>query len=395
MYRMATEQPSDFNDNVARYNRYVSDLELFLKSSDPVSAFSRAVQLSGLMTEAGMHTQAMGYALMADSLLGAADLPTLRANNRVNVASCQFLSGDTVGATATLRQLRASTDSLSNPIMTAIIDFNLHQISGDTEALLKSWNTVKSDDNLLRMRPLVAAALITEAAYPEADSEDAASVMTLAYDFAYTPEELLSIARARAHLALSSHDQAIGRYAFKEYEKAVTTYNDELKHNELITAETARQISEAQHLMQVKQLRKERRFWTTLSLLTVALLAAALIILKIIHRFKRLQMLRQLEHERLRRTKLALELMMAEKEYSTPASDPDGEFMKRFMEAYPKVGKAGRRLALLIWQGADTSEIAKAMNIRKESVMQGRWRLRTQMNLSPDEDLDVTIANLR
>lgn len=50
LYRMATEQPIDFKDNMERYSRYLSDLNVFLKNADPVSAFSRAVQLSGLMS---------------------------------------------------------------------------------------------------------------------------------------------------------------------------------------------------------------------------------------------------------------------------------------------------------------------------------------------------------
>lgn len=72
----------------------------------------------------------------------------------------------------------------------------------------------------------------------------------------------------------------------------------------------------------------------------------------------------------------------------------ESDFTALFMNRYPRVGKTGRRLALYIWLGLDTSEIALKLNIRKESVIQSRWRLRQQMSLRPDEDLDYIIGTL-
>lgn len=332
---------------------------------------------------------------MADSLLEKADLQLLRANNRVNVASCQFLCGDTIGATATLRNLRASTDSLFNPLMVAIIDFNLHQISGDTVSLLRSWEVVKNNDALLRMRPLVAAAIINEDSIQQLASRIPSSVLELSDDYAYTPEEYLYITQARVNMAIQKGDSDKYKDGLKDYEKAVKNYNDELKHNELIIAETTRLIGEAQSKMQMERLKKERKWWIILSLLVFIILISGIFIMTMIQRFKRLQMLRQLEHERLRRTKIATELMLAEKETPLSGEDSESAFLRIFMDRYPKVSKAGRRLATMIWKGYDTSDIAKALNVRKESVIQGRWRLRSQMNLNPDEDLEVIIHEIR
>lgn len=61
--------------------------------------------------------------------------------------------------------------------------------------------------------------------------------------------------------------------------------------------------------------------------------------------------------------------------------------------AYPKVSKTGRKIAMMIRRGNDVNEIAQALNIRKESVLQARWRLRTQMGLTPEEDLDRVVLN--
>lgn len=79
---------------------------------------------------------------------------------------------------------------------------------------------------------------------------------------------------------------------------------------------------------------------------------------------------------------------------SGDSGEADAKFMQAFIGRYRNVGKTGRRLALYIRNGLDTSEIAKAMNIRKESVMQARWRLRSQMNLAPEEDLEAVIHKM-
>lgn len=430
MYRMAVEQTSDFHDNLSRYQRYSSDLNVFLQNGDLVSGFTRAVQLSNLMTEAGMHSTAMKFVFMADSLLEKANLPILRANNRVNLASCQFLAGDTISALTTLRELSRSPEASSIPSIKAIIEFNIHQMSGDTVALRKAWNIVKEDDNLLRMKPLVAAAMVKERMFPQnlKGTETAAEILSLAEDYAYSPEDLLYLAEAECNLALQSNDTRHLPRLIKKYQDAVKEYREELKRNELIGAETSRQISEAEHKVEVERLQNQRRLWISISVLLLIAVLVAFLIFRYINRLKRLKLLQQLESERLRRSKLSLELTLAEKEVLISGlqdkinnmvkhevlpektaielgkvleeesrltdTERETEFMRQFMLKFPKVGKTGRRFALFIRRGMDTSQIATTMNIRKESVIQGRWRLRNQMQLKGDEDLDITIRTL-
>lgn len=69
----------------------------------------------------------------------------------------------------------------------------------------------------------------------------------------------------------------------------------------------------------------------------------------------------------------------------------EADYLKNFIEKYPKVSKMGRKNALYIRRGLDTAQIASEMNIRQESVMQARWRLRSQMGLSSDSDLEVEL----
>lgn len=128
-----------------------------------MSAFSRSVLLSQLMSEAGMHREALDYVLLADSLLKKADLPLLRINNKVNVASCLFNAGDTVGAVRALDEVKAHIGGEGNEGVEAIIDFNKYEMTGDTAALAAAWRIVRGNPDLARMQMLVGASLVNQA----------------------------------------------------------------------------------------------------------------------------------------------------------------------------------------------------------------------------------------
>lgn len=434
MYRMAVEQVTDFPDNISRYNRYSTDLQTFLKYGDLVSGFSRAVQLSNLMSETGMHRQAMEYALLADTLLLKADLPLLRTNNKVNIASCMFEGGDTINAIKTLKDLRTMPEIKGNPTMEAIVNFNIHQMSGDTVALKSAWNIVKQDDLLLKMRPLVLAALIKENMITPTPPSIlwADSVLNTAHEYAYSTEEEMYLAAAKCEIASYGNDFSKLRASLKEYEGKVDQYKKELKRNELISSETQNQISKAEYEIEAQHLKNERTLWIIITIVSLLLAGAIVLLLKYVNRLKQTKLLRQLENERQNRLRIASELTLLEKEklladlqqkfdslvkhnhlqdmvasevmdilnqeetvsLRTVPPTRETEFMRIFMERFPKVSKTGRRIALWIWRGAETSEIARNMNIRKESVIQGRWRMRNQMELQPDEDLDIVIRTL-
>lgn len=403
LYRLATEQPTDFPDNASRYKRYLSDLKVFEAEGDLVSAFSRSVLLSQLMSEAGMHREALDYVLLADSVLKKADLPLLRINNEVNVASCLFNAGDTVGAVRALDEVKAHIGGEGNEGVEAIIDFNKYEMTGDTAALAAAWRIVKGNPDLARMQMLVGASLVKS----DMQTGDYGYIMALLKEadaYAFRPEEELSIKEAILDLSVDDGNVALTRDAAYGYEAAVERYLNEQKKGEVISAQISSMINEVSLDAEREKQRSRNILWTVLAVVGVVVAVGVICGVMYINRNRRILLLTQLEIERHRRQQIATDLMLAERadrepEIKTIADDEaiddmDGRFMKLFVARYPKVRKTGRRLALYIWKGKDTSDIARIMSIRKESVMQARWRLRSQMDLAPEEDLEVIIHQM-
>lgn len=426
LYRMAIEQPSDFPDNASRFIRYRDDLDLFIESGDMVSGFTRAVQLSGLMSEAGMTKESLEYAILSDSLLANAGLPVLRTNNRVNLASAYSAVGDTLMAEKELQAVRDSVQSYSIPSISAIVDYNLFQISGDTASLHKVWDTVSQYEELAKMRPLVASSIIGSGNVKMADQKKLNEYLDSYSDYDYSPGELLEISGAILMEANNSGNIEKIMEVNGEYMNAVNNYIDAQHKGDIIAAQTSREIREVEERERSLREALRNRVWIGFAIGVFILTLGGIMMYYYIERQKRRALLNQLEGERLRRDIMAKELMLLEKQKlnenlqlkiedlvrankvekktadaisriiestnaGTSIKNEDAEFLRKFIEKYPNVSKTGRKIALLIWKGLDTADIAKEMNIRKESVMQARWRLRNQMDLSSDSDLDVEL----
>lgn len=426
LYRMVIEQPSDFPDNASRYRRYKDDLGQFLKAGDMVSGFTRAVQLSGLMAEAGMAEEALEYALLSDSLLAQAGLPTLRTNNRVNLASAYAAMGDTVRAEHELRVVRDSVLSYSIPSISAIVDYNLFILTGDVSSLYKAWTTVNRYEALAKMRPLVASSIISSGNVKLAAPMELSESLALSSLYDFSPGEQLEISGAMLLEAEATCDVGRMKTAGDVYMKAVNNYIESQHRGEVIAAQTSQEIRAAEErerlLMDTFRIRVRRGIFIGFIILSLCGIG----VYHYVERQKRTALLNQLDSERLQREVMAKELMLVEKQklnenlqreinnlvsahkvekktaeeisniiestkVAAPYEHDDAEFLRGFIAKYPNVSKAGRKLALLIRKGLETADIAREINIRKESVMQGRWRLRNQMGLSSDSELDVEL----
>lgn len=448
VYRFSVEEAADFSDNAARYQRYLDDLKAFIKFGDYANGFSRAVQVSQLMSEAGLHDRALEYALLADTLLSKAGLTVLRSNNRANIASCRFQAGDTIGAVEILRSLKANDLGHGDAAVKAIIDFNIYQMNGDTAALRSAWKTVERHPNTIRLRPLVAAAMIKNGKVGETDNKGMADYIREGNEYNYRAEELMYIKEAACDLAVLGEGLISLPDAIREYEDAVTGFVREQKRGELIAAAIAEEVSKVELKAQKEREYHSRILWGIITVAGILIVLAVIVVILHLNRIRQVKLLNQLEIERHKRRQIASDMLLEEKErlvdslqgkiadfvakdilkkshademvgvlaepYTRELSDTGNflskpsdheekeasremsvqEFMVRFIDRYPKVGKTGRRLAAYLWQGLDTSDIAKEMNIRKESVMQARWRLRSQMGLTPEEDLEVVIRRL-
>lgn len=417
VYRFSIEQPEDFPDNAARYSRYLSDLKEFVKYGDYADGFSRAVQLSQLMSAAGLHDRSLKYIMTGDSLLAISNFEIMRENNRANIASSLFNSGDTVAAVKTMKEMLSANENDASPV-SAIVNFNIYQMNGDTVGLHNAWRIVEKTPELRKMRPLVAAALVKSGVYNTLNlsTNELRSYLEEEDEYSYLPEEEMYIKDAICEITAKQNPELFPE-ALKEYQTAVEKYFKELKKGEVVSSQIKTEIGEVESNAEKRHHETTVIFWIALSSVLIVAGAIVIILIMRINKLHQLELLTQIEVEQNKRKQLTLGLSnnVLEKSDASDNSESDNValdvinppvketyaesvtitneqiFISEFIKSYPKVGKTGRRLALNIWQGLDSVEIAKQMNIRKESVMQARWRLRRQMALQPEDDLELII----
>lgn len=378
LMQLGREQPGESADAVSEYVRLSASLEGFLRNGDRVNAATRAVQLSGLFCEADLASKGLGYALMADSLLESAGLASLRNTYRINLASAWACAGKKGEAEKILEEVRRSPYFVSDPTMRGILAFNKSEITGESSDLEEAWREIKDREELARFQGLVAAAWINKGVPGVTDSLRRA--LDGAYDYAYRPEEELAIAEARVREAMPWDGDSVVSAYLQQSRDYISGYKGGKLAALALQAEM-RDLDEA----------KERQIRERNIALGVAVGGLLLVIFCVVGYFRK----RLSDAERLAMLQ-TIEAKSAGGERVVPAAeghDSDSAFLSEFVRMYPRVSKTGRKIALLIRGGKDVAEVASALNIRKESVLQARWRLRTQMDLKPEQDLDMAILN--
>lgn len=379
IYRMVTEQPSDFTDNTARYHRYLEDYHFFLAEGDLSYAATRGAMLANLLRDVGMPDQGLRYAVVSDSLLTVAGLNELRNAYRSNLASALFAMRDTAGAVNALQKV---LDTSVDPTVDAIVRYNIYQMNGDTAMLNEVWESIADMEWLDKFKALVRADMVKAGTITGPSDYQLLADALDTYD--YLPEEQVQIAEALCIITSQGNDSAQIKDATEQYMAAVENARRQRNESELTALTTRQQILKTETELRDRQSRTKVLMWLIIACSVFAISLTAILIIRRNNRIKQLQMLLVAEAAR--------EKNVVRVERDSVKNESD--FTALFMNRYPRVGKTGRRLALYIWLGLDTSEIALKLNIRKESVIQSRWRLRQQMSLRPDEDLDYIIGTL-
>lgn len=383
---LAVEEPDALTDDVGRYIRYTRDLELFLHNGDNVNAATRAVQLSGLMCGYSLPAKGIEYALMADSLLGLTELDQLRNNYRINLASAYVAAGDTLRAIGLLDEVMAYPATASNSVINGIISFNKSEITGNPEDLLAAWDAIRDNPALSRFQCLVAAAFTNRC--PDSITPEIEAALAGADEYTYLPEEELAIAQGRLNMAMHRGTPSEIDLETERYIEAVTANLSAARSGEVAALEFQAEISRIEAANARGKL--IRNIIIMVLTVGIGLLLAVITVYyrRRIHKAERLAMLQVIESQACAYHKENVVI-------PPPAASRENNFMALFTGRYPSVSKTGRKIALMISEGKDVSDIARELNIRKESVLQARWRLRTQMGLTPDEDLDTAILKLQ
>lgn len=430
-FRWLTERPEDKSAG-ERYAFLRDELDFYGRSGCVLMQSTRNMDLGWMMLEAGYQNRALDYFLAADSLLRGTRLRTAYTGNRVNIADLTYASGDTAGALRIFHELRSLPEVKADEDLSTLADYNLYIIGGDTAALRRAWESLKGDTLRGGLRSLTAAHM-AERMLCGGDTAKAAAYASEARRFLpmVTQGDHLAFIQktlGRTAMATGKHDMSAAYYT--AYAATTDSLLKDKHRGELIAAETSRLIAEAEATAARRKRAVELRFALIASL--VSALAAA----GIWYVIRRIRALRRRKEES-ERSELAMSLRIQEKDgvidlvdkrldcmveagilsandiseirsaiKSETATDGEGagfarifaqlspEFASRLHAQYPGVKKASEKLACYIAIGMDTRHIARIMNIRPESVRQGRWRLKSQMGLGGGDNLDEKLREL-
>lgn len=421
------------------YTLLIEELDFYREQNCLLMQADRAVAIGWMMIEAGHLGSAFEYFSLADSLFGVIGMPQPIAGNRVNMADLLYKSGDTAGAVAMFRDLRVLEAVVEDPELSTLIDYNLYVIGRDSAALRQAWASLRNDTTRPGLRGLVAAHLGGEAI----GRGDLARAATFIGDAEkYLPSVLKGDHRAFIQnqimrFYLATKDVARSSSAFAGYSRTMDSLLEEKNRGALIAAETSRQIARAEQ----KAERRRQATVIRLSLLilgiVVAVVTGAVVIRRRVIRLRENARRDQMAREESQRAELAMSLRMKEKEglleqmegkleglvragvltdrdiseirsalksesivgeeshqFARIFAKLSPEFIENLRHRYTGVGKNSEKLACYIVIGMDNRHIARIMNIRQESVRQARWRLRTQMALPSEQNLEETLRSL-
>lgn len=438
-YTWTLESRADYGDNGKWYQHIIDNIRFYKKSGDMMLTASGYMDLGWLMMEAGYPELSIRYAMRADSLLEAAHLDLPRAGNRINIANAMFNSGDSargaelIVAADTLAAVRTDRE------LSALADYNLYVITKDTSALRRAYDNVAEDLSRAGLRGVLASHLadmaLEKGNMSEAEVYAAEARKYLPY--VTQGDHRAFILRTSALTESEKGDRAEACRLWAQYSQTVDSINKAMLNGQLITAETARQISHVELMASERRQRDRMKLWGVVAMAIIAAITVAFVISRRIQHLRALQLQERLEREASQRSELAMSLMVKEKEklierlnqsikeftesgrmdpataseiesaikadavttrdsneFARVFASVSPEFVKRLNERYPGLGKNSVRIASYIATGMDNRHIARIMNIRVESVKQARWRLRTQMKLSTTDNLDQILRDL-
>lgn len=422
------------------YALMVDDLDFCLAHNARILGAVRAQLLCCFMTANGNPNRALHYAMLADSLY-AGGRDDERLNNRMNVAVNRIAVGDTAGAMKDYEWISRQIERgvAHSPMLEPMIDFNRWVEANDTASLLRLRTRAEGNPMLTGYNALASAYLAEmemERGIPDSlavrlnDMETGLGELTNGEHIAVVTKML-----GRTYKALGNMEKAY------EY---LNTYPQQAEKNlELLSkdtysvAESERHISEIERMRDEQQRRERMKFIIITAILTVASMTLGWVIFRLIKRLHREKADRKKAMEQVQRSELTVSLSIREKErlieslrqklnalldnelintsavreieseissdlgaykaneeFGRVFTNLSPDFRNRLQEACPHIGRNMMRMAEYIAIGMDNSHIARVMNIKPESVKQNRWRLRTQLNLDTDDNLDKILRDM-
>lgn len=438
-YRWLVENRGDYS--IDRWYEHISEeIEFYRRHHCAYMLCCRYLDMGWMMLDAGYSDRAIEYMSMTDSLLSdIKGMSTTRAGIRINLADLLYTAGDTLKAGVMLHELREMPEIKADDYLATLVDFNLWVTVKDSVALSRAWKSLENDTVRCGLRGMVAAFL----ARISLDRGDVAQASAYVTDTRrYLPsvtqgDHKAFMLRTMAETACATGDNREAVTCFSRYAEVADSLNAERRRGELISAETSRQIAIAQERAGSERRGLIVKFSAGIIAILIAVTVLCLLVRRRIKRLRNRHLDEQAHRMKSQRAELAMTLRMAEKENmlseldvrladlarkesvsagdisavqsnirAVTAAEAESEnfaevfarispaFTDNLRRAYPGVRRSSERLACYIALGLDTRHIARVMNIRPESVRQARWRLRSQMELPAECDLDQVLKDL-
>lgn len=438
-YRWLVENRGAYS--IDQWYEHISDeIKFYRKHHCVYMLVSRYLDMSWLMLEAGYSARTIEYLSMADSLLdGIDELTVVRAGLRINLADMYCTVGDSLRAAKMLREIGECPEVLADGYTSSLIDFNLWVTARDTVALRRVWDSLSDDSVRIGLRGVVSA-FMARVSLDRGDTRGAREYIADTRRFlpAVTQgDHKAFMLRTMAETAGATGDDRSAVECYSRYAEVTDSLNAERQRGELISAETSRQIDMAEERARGERRMLIFRFTAVIAVFIIAVVVVWIQVRRRITRLRDRHHAERLDRLKSQRAELAMTLRMTEKENmlgeldgrladlarkgnvsagdisavqsgirAVTAAEAESEnfaevfarispaFTDNLRRAYPNVRRSSERLACYIALGLDTRHIARVMNIRPESVRQARWRLRSQMELPADSDLDQALKDL-
>lgn len=421
------------------YTHLVEETEYYEGREDAIMLYARYVELMELMRDIGFNSEAVRYLALADScgriMYGGEFFP----GQELNRALVLYELGDIDGAGAIYRSLHDNPEAMADKDIYELVNYNLYLIDRDTVALGKAWRAVEGTPDDMRLIPKVAAEMAS-CALARGDMAGAALYAGKAAeraDMIGQTEQRLRVLEVVARVCDEGDDSPEALAAWRRYALAADSVASLLRDNEVADLEMKSFILESERLAAEKEFRRNVFGILAAALMCVAIGVVLFFSLRRIRRLKSekraaVEQKRQTEqqvvavqlgaerkdrvmdeaitrlHEFKEERKIdqgtveSIEQILSGKSPAGLGSDgfqklfslQNPEFVDRLRSLAPNISDSALRLAGYMAIGLNTKEISDLMNVRPDSVKQGRWRLRKALGLSSDTDLKAFLSAL-
>lgn len=407
------------------YRHLREDADYYSRRHDAIMLYDRYIALMNLMRDVGYRARAIGYLASADSCAAEIRSHLPFPGSVINNACVLHDLGKKDEAADIFSRLREDPAAMSDPDIKTLVYYNLYALRNDTAALRIAYDNLSADPGSLSLMPLVAAQR-ARLALDCGDTAGAAGYATVAAEGAdelgqsdHRLMALRTVAEVRA--ACGDSDGAAG--AYRRYVEAADSVLSAMRDNEVVNLEVMSQIEVADAEFAKRETDRRRR--SLVMIIASAVIAVAGVAAGIARLRRADRMRREAEHRQMalqiagdRKQEVLTEAIgtlesisnegaidavesrrllrllregeskgIASATFNELISQIHPEFISRLRRHAPALSDAAVRLACYTAIGLDTKEIAKAMNVRPESVKQARWRLRRQLALPAGTDL--------